>query len=469
MKPFATKTELMAHQKEAVAKRLPVRVGGLFMEMQTGKTRTAIELAKLRAAKIDKVVWFTPVSLKLTVAGQIREHTDCEDICVFNDRTSQRNLPKDKRWYIIGTESMSSSDRVVLAANQLITDRTMVAMDESSYIKGHRAKRTERLTYICARSRYREILNGTPLSKGVVDLYSQMRFLSPKILGYDSFYSFEANHLEYSDRFPDMIVRAHNTEWLAAKIHPYVYQVRKKDCLDLPPQTYSTKYCSLTGEQREAYERLKEEFLMKVDLDDWDSHKLFQLFTGLQQVVSGFWTEKRRGAEVRHELNSERPELLKELIHRVPDDEPVIIWGKYLYDIEQICRALEGKTHVIYTGKQSEKERDRAKHAFLAGDVQFFAATAGTGGYGLTLMNASTQIFYTNSFKYIERDQAESRCHGIGQQRTVHYIDIVCENSIDEMIMASIRTKEDTLKSFQREVDIAQRNKERMKEMVRRL
>jgi hypothetical protein len=55
-----------------------------------------------------------------------------------------------------------------------------------------------------------------------------MRFLSPKILGYNSFYSFEHNHLEYHPIYTGMIVRSHNTEWLAAKIQPYVYQVTKE-------------------------------------------------------------------------------------------------------------------------------------------------------------------------------------------------------------------------------------------------
>jgi SNF2 family DNA or RNA helicase len=469
MRDFITKTTLMRHQQAAVSKRLPVRVGGLFMEMQTGKTRTSIELAKLRAHKIDKVVWFSPVSLKLTVAGQIREHTDCEDICVFDARTNQCNLPC-KRWYIVGTESMSSSNRVVAAVNSLITNQTYVVMDESSYIKGHRAKRTERLTFICARSKYREILTGTPLSEGVIDLYSQMRFLSERILGYSSFYSFEANHLEYSERFPGMIVRAHNTEWLAAKIEPYVYQVRKKDCLDLPPQMYSTKYCAMTYQQRNAYEKLKDEFLTYNDPDDWDSYKLFQLFSALQQVVSGFYNEKKRsGQEIRHEYDNDRPDLLREIVARLSKGEQVIIWGKYIYDIEQICRVLENKAYVVYTGEQSEKKREKGKIAFRAGEAQFFVATPGTGSHGLTLMNASTEIFYTNSFKYSERDQAESRCHGIGQVKTVHYIDFVCENSIDERIMNSISKKESTLKSFQREIDRAQGKKNKLRELIRRL
>ncbi len=458
----------MAHQRDAVAKVLPSRVGALFMDMGTGKSRTTIELANLRAGKVDKVVWFAPVSLKLSVAEEIRKHTDCTDIYVFDDKTSANNLPT-VRWYVVGIESMSASSRVVNAVNQLITEQTMVILDESSYIKGHNSKRTERLTFICARAKYRLILTGTPLSQGVVDLFAQMRFLSPKILGYNSFYSFAANHLEYSDRFPGMIVQAHNTEWLAAKINPYTYQVRKEDCVDLPPKHYSTRWCYLTMEQSYAYQQIKYEFLESVDPDDWDSYKLFQLFSHLQQVISGYYRERKKKEWIMHEYQNDRPDLLAEIISEIPADEQVIIWAKYMYDINQICRVLDDDSYVLYTGKQNEKQREAAKQKFKAGNARFFVATPSSGGHGLTLNEASTVIFYDNSFKYAERIQAEDRCHRIGQEKKVHYIDIVCADTIDERIMSAISSKEDTLHSFQREIDAVKDDKDKMKEFVRRL
>lgn len=443
-------------------------MGALFMDMGTGKTRTSIELAALRHAKVDKVVWFAPVSLKLSVAEEIRKHTDCTDICVFDDKTRATTLPRG-RWYIVGIESMSSSNRVVSAVNKLVTQKTMVILDESSYIKGHNSKRTERLTYICSKAKYRIILTGTPLSQGVVDLFAQMRFLSPKILGYGSFYSFAANHLEYSDKFPGKIVRAHNTEWLAAKINPYTYQVRKKDCVDLPAKIYSTRWCYMTMEQSYAYERIKNEFLDYVDPDDWNSYQLFKLFSSLQQVVSGYYRERKKKEWTIHEYDNNRPDLLAEIISEIPGDEQVIIWAKYMYDIDQIRKVLEGQTYVVYTGKQNERQKESAKQRFKSGEARFFVATPSSGGHGLTLNEASAVIFYNNGFKYSERIQAEDRCHRIGQDKKVHYIDIVCCDSIDERIMSALSDKEDTLHSFQSKIDATQGNKDKLKEFIRRL
>ena len=145
-----------------------------------------------------------------------------------------------------------------------------------------------------------------PLSQGVVDLYAQMRFLSPKILGYPSFYSFAANHLEYSDKFPGMIVRAHNTKYIAAKIKPYIYQITKEECLNLPAKLYETRYCSLTDSQRYHYEKVKDEVLDETKPDEWDSVAVFRLFTALQRSYRFLhWKGKN------YEFDCERPQLLR--------------------------------------------------------------------------------------------------------------------------------------------------------------
>lgn len=71
---WTTTTTLLEHQQPAVAKVQPIRVGGLFMEMGTGKTRTAIELACQRQHRIDHVVWLCPVSVKETILQEWRKH-----------------------------------------------------------------------------------------------------------------------------------------------------------------------------------------------------------------------------------------------------------------------------------------------------------------------------------------------------------------------------------------------------------
>jgi len=451
----------MPHQIPAVEKMLPTRVGALFMDMGTGKTRTAIEVIHRRQARISKVVWFCPVSLKQTIKHELIKHTDSpdQDIHCFDQKTNQENIP-EVFWYIVGIESMSLSARVILTINDLVDNNTFVIVDESSYIKGHRSARTNWITDLSKNARYRMILTGTPISQGVVDLFAQFRFLSPKILGYQSFYSFAANHLEYSDKFPGMIVRAHNTEWIAAKINPYVYQVTKEECLNLPEKMYETRCFSMTDEQREWYEIVKWETLAEVE--EWDSYTIFQLFSKLQQIVCGFLNERKL------EFNHKRPCILEDIIDRIPEDEKIIIWCKYEYDIQEITGALGAENIAQFYGKISLPHREQSINNFRNGK-RFFLATESCGGHGLTLNESHYTIFYNNGFKYAERMQAEDRNHRIGQEKPVTYIDIICEDSIDERIDQAIYNKGSVVNSFKREIDKIKDDKNKLKEFIKGL
>ena len=452
---WQTTTSLYPHQQPPVSKLLPSRVGGLFMDMGTGKTRVAIQFAALRQKKIDRVVWFCPVSLKETADYEIRKHTDAGDgdIYLFDDSTTQRNVPRSAAWYIVGLESMSSSDRTVLAANDLITPQTFVIVDESSYIKGHHSTRTRRLTYMAERARYRLILTGTPMSQGVQDLFAQMRFLSPRILGYHSFYSFAANHLEYSEKYPGMVVRAHNTDWLAAKMQPYIYQVTKEEAgLNLPPKLYDSWYFRLTSEQAEAYEQAKWEILMSCPDDLLDSYVIFQLFTVLQQIVSGFWNLDGR----LHEYPHHRLETLQNVIGTIPEPGKVIIWSKYIYSVKKIIELLSAQygpdSVARYYGDLTEGQRAGALERWRR-EARFLVATTATGGHGLTLNEAAHSIFYENEFKYSHRIQAEDRNHRIGQAARPTYIDIWSRAKIEARISESLAKKGNALDDFRRKIE----------------
>jgi len=440
-----TLTGLLPHQVPSVEKVLPSRRGALFMDMGTGKTRCAIELVARRQQRINRVIWFCPVSLKLTIAAEIEKHTNGESIHIFNDGTGREDVP-NAFWYIVGIESMSGSDRVVLAVHHLIDQDTFVIVDESSYIKGYASKRSMRISELSTIARYRLLLTGTPITQGVVDLFAQLRFLSPDILGYNSFYSFAKNHLEYSEKYPGMVVRALHVGQLADKIEPFIYQVTKEECMDLPEKLYDQVYFGLTDEQHDAYKLAKDEILNGI-LDEIPDYIIFQLFTALQQIVSGFWN--RHGKEFIR-LPHKRIETLQSILTGVPENEKVIIWCKYVESVQQIADTLSGCA--LYYGDLSEKKRDEQLNLFRQ-SARFLVATQATGGHGLTLNEAHYHIFYENEFKYSHRVQAEDRSHRIGQTEHVTYIDVVSNSGIDRRIQSAIAKKEDIVRAFRNEVN----------------
>ena len=463
-------TEMMPHQTTAADKVGRLVVGALFMDMGTGKSRTAMEIVARRSGRISRVVWFTPVSLKETVRREILKHDPSASVHVFDQQTKQRDMP-EAFWYVVGIESMSSSRRVILAVSSIVDSRTMIILDESGYIKNHRASRTKWITQIGLKARYRLILTGTAITQGVQDLYSQMRFLSPEILGYKSYYSFARNHIVYSEKFRGMIKKCLDVDWIAARIAPYTYQVTKDECLELPQKIYETRWFRMNDEQDEMYEKAKQEILSEIDADSWTSYAVFRAFTALQCITCGFWNRRRNGRDTEHlTVKHDRLKLLIDTVSEIPDGEKVIIWAKYRRCVEEITSALNaefGGQACRYYGDLNEAAREGELVRFR-GNERFLVATPSTGGHGLNLTEAAYVIYYTNGFKYSERIQSEDRCHRIGQSRRVTYIDIVCSDSIDERIQDALARKVNIVSEFRAKVE-SMRDKKTLKEAIRSL
>ena len=200
------KTNLMYYQEVGVAKLLPLKIGALYMEMGTGKTRTALEIIVRRyeKEKLDKVVWLCPCSVQGNLKADLDKHSDgWQDIICIS-----------------GIESLSSSVRIYSELLSTITRKTMLIIDESNLVKNHLAIRSRRIVALAEHCKYRMILNGTPISRNETDLFNQWYILDWRVLGYQSYYAFAANHVEYDD-VTHRIRRTLNTDYLVSKIAPY--------------------------------------------------------------------------------------------------------------------------------------------------------------------------------------------------------------------------------------------------------
>lgn len=457
-----TKTKLFEHQSKAFNKLKSIKVGALFMEMGTGKTRTAIELINFRQEKIKRVVYFCPISIKQTIKNEFLFHTDIDEreIFILED---QKNIPKNKFIYIIGIESISMSDRVTLLVNNLISKDDFIILDESHLIKTYGSLRSKRLIELCQTSKYRLIMSGTPMSQGIVDLYTQFKFLHTTILGYNSFYSFANNHLVYSENRPGMIIRSLNTDYITEKINPYTYQITKKECFDLPEKIYSSHYFKMTYEQRDFYDYIKQYYLTELANNEnvyLEKYWLFKLFGLLQQIISGYCNFKDQKSY--YEFENNRLEILESVINDIPEDEKIIIWHKYNYDVKEIKNIVKDD-YVLYNGEISIEERTKSLKLF-ENDKRFFIGNPSVGAYGLNeLKHCSYVIFYNTDFVLSKRLQAEDRNHRYGIKRNVQYIDLICSNSIDEKIHKSFVKKVDVINDFKNKIDSIKDKKSKLK------
>ncbi len=443
------KTNLMDHQERAVRKLDKLKVGALFMEMGTGKTRTALEIGlnKIKQGKTEQIIWLCPVSVKLTIAREIEKHLGATDYELVDSRPIQN---KEALIYICGIESVSQSAQTMFQIYSIAqSKKTFLVVDESSLIKNYRAKRTRNIWRLGEVSKYRFILNGTPVTNTEQDLYCQWYLLDKRILGYNSYYSFAANHLEMDPHIPDRVIRAHNVELLTRKISPYTYQVKKNECLDLPPKTYSERYLEMNNYQLSQHEYIKDKFLDELRPDQFNSDTILRLFSALQKIVSGHHL-------FREPLDNPRVKVLIETIREMPDEEKVIIWCKYVKEIEDLKEVLAdiyGEENVTELwGGLSSRERNKELERFEQ-SPRFLVANKSVGAFGLNLQFCKYAIYYSNDFNWATRSQSEDRIHRVGQTDNVHIIDIITEHSIDERIQESIWKKENLVDSFKNQID----------------
>jgi len=441
------RTALLPHQEAALLKFSRMRVGALFMDMGTGKTLTALSwaLRKINAGRARRLIWLCPVSVKLTIRNEMLKHADL-DIYVFNDRTRVKTL-KSYEVYIIGSESLSSSARVMEAFETLVEDSVLV-VDESHMFKRIFADRTKNLLRFAWKASYRMVLTGTPITNGIEDLYSQFTFLSKKILGYERFREFAFYHLSYTDDWPRRIVARHNKDYLMAKITPYTFQVKKSECLNLPGKTYQTYYFDMTTEQRQRYREVKEWILLNVDAFTFGDSTIFKLFSACQQCVSGYYRPPYDELVAIFDSPEQNPRIrtLLQVLDDVPEDEKVVIWCKFRHELHDIAETL-GDSVSMFHGEMSESAREDALQAFRT-DNRYLVAMTATGGLGIDLTCANYVVFYSNTFKISHRLQAEDRCHRIGQKVSVTYIDISCSDSIDDVILRCRDERMDVIAEF---------------------
>ena len=450
-------TSLMEHQKKAVNKLQKIKVNALFMEQGTGKTRTTLELINIRLSKkrINHVIWLCPCSVKENLRRDIIKHTGSEQGDLIT---------------ICGIETLSTSVKWNSYLLELCDKyNCYLIVDESSKVKNHLAKRTKNILRLAEKCTYKSVLNGTPITRNEADLYSQMYILDWRILGYKSYWSFSANHLEYDDR--GQIRKCLNVDYLTEKIAPYAYQIKKSECLDLPEKTYETKYFYITPEQWEHYDNMADELLFNLDeSENVDPEIIYRFLTGLQLILGGYriWMQK----ELRHYKYSSdkivnamhkkhffsniednpRMQCLLDIVEGIT--EKCIIFCKYTDEINNIVDLLnkKGYSAIAYNGKLSQKKRQDNIDKF-ENNVQFLVANKTCAGFGLNLQFCSYVIFYSNDYDFGTRSQAEDRVHRIGQNKNVHIIDICAANTLDESIIKCLQKKENLLDEFKKELD----------------
>jgi len=431
------------------------------MEMGTGKTKVLIDNVAMLydKGKIDGVLIIAPKGVVKTWYEQelpthLPDHI--ENVSVL----WQPNITKTQREkleslfeiesafhiLIMNVESLSTDKGVKFATKFINSHKALMAIDESTTIKTPTAKRTKNIIGIGKEAKYKRIMTGSPITKNPLDLYTQCEFLDPWLLDFASYYAFRNRYAEMKTmhirgRSIQVVDKFQNLGELSDIVKEFSYRVLKEDCLDLPPKVFIKRHITLTPDQKKVYEQMKEQALAHLNGKVTTTMTVLTQLMRLHQITCGYVTADDGTTQ---QVESNR---LNELMSILEDtDGKVIIWANYQLSVGEIIQKIikvYGKdSYVHYYGLTPQEDRQDFIRKFQNDPkCRFIIGTPQTGGYGITLTEANTVIYYSNGYDLEKRLQSEDRAHRIGQKKTVTYIDLICEDTIDEKIVKALRDK----------------------------
>ena len=458
---YKFKTKPYAHQMTALERSWNRDTFAYFMEMGTGKTKVLIDnLAMLYdRGKVDGALIIAPKGVIGTWYNQelpahLPDHIEKVTV-LWQANINKKQQDKLDQLFktghelhiiVMNVEAFSTEKGRLFAAKFLRSHKSLMAIDESTTIKNPKAKRTKNILSLSSICKYRRIMTGSPVTRNPLDLYTQCEFLDPTHLQFTSYYAFRNRYAEMktiniAGRSINVVKQFINLKELSENLKPFSYRVLKQDCLDLPDKVYTKREIQLTPEQKKLYEQMRKEALATLNGKTVTTMTALTQLMRLHQITCGhFAADDGSIQEIKNNRLSELLDVLEEV------EGKVIIWAHYQHDVMNIYKLLEDKygpgSVVHYYGKTLPEERDYAIKNFKTNDkVRFFVGTPQTGGYGITLTQANTVIYYSNGYDLEKRMQSEDRAHRIGQKKTVTYVDIIAEKTVDTKIVKSLRKK----------------------------
>ena len=458
---YKFKTNPYKHQMTALEKSWNRETYAYFMEMGTGKTKVLIDNAAMLydKGKIDGLLIVAPKGVIGTWYNQelpahLPDHINPISVLWKSNITQKQKTQLDRLFetgqdlhiLIMNVEAFSTNKGVQFAQKFLLSHKTLMAIDESTTIKNPKAQRTKNILKLASMSKYRRVLTGSPVTKNPLDLFTQCYFLDPYHLDHSSYYSFRMRYAimktaHISGRSIQLVSGFKNLAELSDKLQPFSYRVLKEDCLDLPAKIYMKRNIELTSEQNKIYQQMKKEALATLNGKTITTMTALTQLMRLQQITCGHFVADDGTTQ---SIKSNRLNELMDILEEV--EGKAIIWAHWQKDIKNIVaeiRRVYGPGSVVdYYGLTPQEQRQENKDAFQNDSkVRFFVGTPQTGGYGLTLTAANTVIYYSNGYDLEKRLQSEDRAHRIGQKKSVTYIDIMADETVDAKIVKSLRKK----------------------------
>lgn len=333
-----------------------------------------------------------------------------------------------------------------------------IILDESQAIKNPDSTTSRSVREL--KSKHRLILTGTPVENSTMDLWAQMSFINPGLLGNQHF--FRNEFLKPIEKDKD----EQKTRKLHALIKPFILRRHKSQVAkELPEKIEHTTFCKMTEEQEHAYEETKSYYRNKIltNLEEnGPGNTQFMLLQGLMKLRQ--IANHPQLADAEYEGDSGKmKEVLRMTRNVVGKGHKVLIFSQFVKHLNIVRQVLDERqvTYAYLDG--NTKNRQEQVDIFQNDEsIQVFLISLKAGGVGLNLTAADYVFILDPWWNPAVEAQAVDRAHRIGQRNTVFTYKFITKDTVEEKILALqnrklqlvtdlISTDETIIKSLTRE------------------
>lgn len=332
----------------------------------------------------------------------------------------------DRYDLILTTYSVAVRDYAVLEKYHF----NYIILDESQYIKNKNSETFKKINLLNTENKIS--ISGTPIENSLADLWSQMQFINPGLLGsYDFFVKNFKNPIEKNKDENGLLE-------LKTLIKPYVLRRTKEQVLsDLPEKTEQIFYCEMEKEQAKLYEEEKSKarnFLLAVSDEKKDKISIINTLMRLRQL-----SNHPKMIDVTSEMESGKYTAVTNYLETlIQSGHKTIIFSSFISNLafyEKWCKE-RSIDFCKLTGETKPADREYAVKRFQENEQPLlFFISLKAGGVGLTITKASYVLFLDPWWNPFAEQQGIGRAHRIGQENKVNVIRFITKNTVEEKIV----------------------------------
>jgi superfamily II DNA or RNA helicase len=408
--------------------------GGILADdMGLGKTVQALSYLQHLVNELPEARFLVicPTTLMYNWEAEIRKFTpELRHYIHHGPKRTHKAQDLEAYHVVITTYGTMRSD--IRWLKDVIFDYTI--LDESQAIKNPQSQVAK--ASLLLRSKNKLALSGTPVQNNTFDLYAQMNFLNPGLLGTREFFANE--FATPIDKFREEEV----TLQLRQLIYPFMLRRTKEQVAkDLPEKTETILYCEMGPEQRKIYNAYrntyKDQLLGMIDERGIEraTFHILQGLTRLRQICDSPAILNEEERLPNHSVKSE--ELIREITENVGNHK-ALVFSQFLGMLAIIRKQLEeaGIQYAYFDGSSSATERERAIQMFQNDEeCRVFLISLKAGGVGLNLTAADYVYLVDPWWNPAVEQQAIDRTHRIGQTKAIFAYRLICKDTIEEKML----------------------------------